>query len=117
MWPQSWLLRLGLRQRLATPARGLSAGWACRWRRPCATAEEGDRQMAGDSWRGRETGLLAAWRVEAGGQRGGVQGKQKVGGGVADEMRREKGSVSVWRRCFSATQAKGSQGKCTTRYA
>ena len=49
--------------------------------RPCATAEEGDRQMAGDSWRGRETGLLAAWRVEAGGQRGGVQGKQKVGGG------------------------------------
>ena len=46
------------------------------------TAAEGDRQMAGDSWRGRETGLLAAWRVEAGGQRGGVRGpvKQKVRG-------------------------------------
>ena len=46
------------------------------------TAAEGDCQMAGDSWRGRETGLLAAWRVEAGGQRGGVRGpvKQKVRG-------------------------------------
>ena len=58
--------------------------------------------------------------LEGGGgrtKRRGAGASEAEGQGVADEMRREKGSVSVWLRCFSATQAKGSQGKCTTRYA
>ena len=60
----------------------------------------------------------AASSLEDGGRRTkrrSVGASEAEGQGAADEMRRGKGSVRVWFRHFSATQAKGSQGKCTTK--
>ena len=69
--------------------------------------------MASDSWREKETGLVAAWKMEGRGERWGVQEpmKQEVSGyqGLEDETWPERrAGVRVWLSRYLATQAKGS---------